>query len=73
MLGIPVRVGIPTELSGLADSLDSPSYATGVGLLHWGSRHGLAAPGPSSRRPEDRERWGTVYERFKGWLREFLP
>jgi cell division protein FtsA len=72
MLGMPVRVGIPTELSGLADSLDSPSYATGVGLLRWGARHGSAMLGPTHR-SEERERWGTVYERFKGWLREFLP
>ncbi|MFV9504927.1 MAG: cell division protein FtsA [Oscillochloridaceae bacterium umkhey_bin13] len=72
MLGMPVRVGTPTDLSGLADSLDSPSYATGVGLLRWGSRHGLAMLGPTHR-SEERERWGNVYERFKGWLREFLP
>lgn len=72
MLGIPVRVGVPTELSGLADTLDSPTYATGVGLLRWGSRHGLAMLGPTHR-SEERERWGNVYERFKGWLREFLP
>ncbi len=72
MLGIPVRIGTPSDLSGLADSLDSPSYATGVGLLRWGSRHGLAMLGPTHR-SEERERWGNVYERFKGWLREFLP
>lgn len=72
MLGMPVRVGVPTELSGLADTLDSPSYATGVGLLRWGARHGLAMLGPTHR-SEERERWGNVYERFKGWLREFLP
>lgn len=73
MLGMPVRVGVPTELSGLADSLDSPSYATGVGLLRWGSRHGLAMLGPSHRSSDERQGWGNVYERFKGWLREFLP
>jgi cell division protein FtsA len=72
MLGMPVRIGVPTELSGLADSLDSPSYATGVGLLRWGARHGLAMLGPTHR-SDERERWGNVYERFKGWLREFLP
>jgi cell division protein FtsA len=72
MLGMPVRVGIPTDLSGLTDSLDSPTYATGVGLLRWGARHGLTMLGPAHR-SEERERWGNVYERFKGWLREFLP
>lgn len=72
MLGMPVRVGVPQDLSGLADSLDSPSYATGVGLLRWGSRHGLSMLGPTHR-SDERAGWGNVYERFKGWLREFLP
>ncbi|MFQ3664007.1 MAG: cell division protein FtsA [Chloroflexaceae bacterium] len=72
MLGMPVRIGVPTDLSGLADSLDSPTYATGVGLLRWGSRHGLSMLGPTHR-SEERQGWGNVYERFKGWLREFLP
>jgi cell division protein FtsA len=72
MLGMPVRVGVPTDLGGLADSLDSPSYATGVGLLRWGSRHGLSMLGPTHR-SDERQGWGNVYERFKGWLREFLP
>ncbi|RRR69677.1 MAG: cell division protein FtsA [Candidatus Viridilinea halotolerans] len=73
MLGTPVRVGVPMDLSGLSDSLDSPSYATGVGLLRWGSRHGLSMLGPSHRSSDERQGWGNVYERFKGWLREFLP
>jgi cell division protein FtsA len=71
MLGMPVRIGVPSDLTGLADSLDSPSYATGVGLLRWGSRHGLSALGPS--RSDSGPGWGNVYERVKGWLREFLP
>ncbi len=72
MLGMPVRIGVPTDLSGLNDSLDSPSYATGVGLLRWGARHGLSMLGPTHR-TDERQGWGNVYERFKGWLREFLP
>ena len=72
MLGMPVRIGVPTDLSGLNDSLDSPSYATGVGLLRWGARHGLSMLGPIHR-TDERQGWGNVYERFKGWLREFLP
>jgi cell division protein FtsA len=72
MLGVPCRVGTPTDLTGLADSLDSPTYATGVGLLKWGARHGLAMLGPSYSSHE-RQGWGNVYERFKGWMREFLP
>ncbi len=72
MLGIPVRIGVPSDLTGLADSLDSPSYATGVGLLRWGSRHGQSARGPSHR-SDERQGWGNAYDKFKGWLKEFLP
>ncbi len=72
MLGIPVRIGAPNDLSGLADTIDSPPYATGVGLLRWGSRHGMAmlnSPNASS----ERSSIGSIYERFKDWLKEFLP
>jgi cell division protein FtsA len=72
MLGIPVRIGAPTELTGLSDSIDTPPYATGVGLLRWGARHGLAMLNSPSA-AGDRNGWGSTYERFKGWLREFLP
>lgn len=72
MLGIPVRVGAPTGLAGLTDSLDSPAYATATGLVRWGARHGLAMLNAPSSSPE-RNGWGSSYERFKAWLREFLP
>ncbi|HWQ11775.1 MAG TPA: cell division protein FtsA [Roseiflexaceae bacterium] len=72
MLGIPVRVGVPGELVGLSDTLNSPPYATGVGLLRWGSRHGAAAINTPAASAE-RNGWGSSYERFKAWLREFLP
>ena len=72
MLGIPVRVGAPTDLTGLSDTIDSPPYATGVGLLRWGARHGLAMLNSPSTM-SDRNGLGSAYERFKGWLREFLP
>ncbi len=72
MLGIPVRIGAPSDLTGLADSLDSPPYATGIGLLHWGARHGALAIGSPHSQAETGG-LSNVYERFKGWLREFLP
>lgn len=69
MLGIPVRVGIPSGLTGLAESMNSPSYATSVGLLRWGSRHGVARLGGREALSPN----GSIYERFKNWLRAFLP
>jgi len=67
-LGLPVRIGIPGGLGGLTDSLDSPAYATAVGLLRWGIRYGGRPPESSSS-----DDTTSLYERFRRWLRELLP
>lgn len=36
---MPVRVGRPMNVGGLADKVDSPVFATGVGLLLYGLKH----------------------------------
>jgi cell division protein FtsA len=38
VLALPVRVGAPEGVYGIADVLPDPAFATGVGLLLWGSR-----------------------------------
>lgn len=35
---MPVRIGVPKDVYGLADILYDPAYATAVGLLMWGAR-----------------------------------
>jgi cell division protein FtsA len=35
VLRMPVRIGVPGGVYGLADSLNSPAFATSVGLLRW--------------------------------------
>jgi cell division protein FtsA len=39
ILQLPVRVGTPTNMYGITDSLRDPAYATSVGLLLWGAKH----------------------------------
>ena len=39
ILQLPVRVGTPTRMSGITDTLCDPAYATSVGLLLWGAKH----------------------------------
>lgn len=73
MLGIPVRVGAPSDLTGLADTLTSPAYATGIGLLRWGMRHGATGGVHNAGQHPERAGWVSTYERFKTWLKEFLP
>jgi cell division protein FtsA len=50
VLGLPVRVGIPTGAIGLTDSIMRPAYATTIGLLRWAAYHtgdgGAAVPTP---------------------------
>jgi len=39
ILRLPVRVGVPTNIYGIADALRDPAYATSVGLLLWGAKY----------------------------------
>ena len=39
ILQLPVRVGTPTDMSGLTDTLCDPAYATSVGLLLWAAKN----------------------------------
>jgi cell division protein FtsA len=39
IFNLPVRRGVPREIGGLTDVVNSPVYATGVGLVKYGSRN----------------------------------
>jgi cell division protein FtsA len=39
ILKMPVRIGTPNDIYGIADVLRDPAYATAVGLLLWGTKH----------------------------------
>jgi cell division protein FtsA len=50
----PVRRGVPIGVGGMAEVIESPIYATGVGLALYGARTGVSgesvgAPGPVGR------------------------
>ena len=40
MMGLPVKLGIPNVGGGLVDTVNSPIYATGVGLLFYADLYG---------------------------------
>ena len=57
---LPVRIGAPHGLVGLADSVQSPIFATAVGLaLRAAEDRAWAMPGKASDAP-----W---WEAIKGW------
>jgi cell division protein FtsA len=43
IFGLPVRIGVPSTIAGLTDSVKQPEYATAIGLVLFGPR-GEAAP-----------------------------
>jgi len=39
ILRLPVRVGVPSHINGITDTLRDPAYATSVGLMLWGAKY----------------------------------
>lgn len=71
MLGLPVRVAKPENLLGLSDQLNSPAYATSVGLLHWAMLMNETDQIAQSRPPG---KPGSVdMDSIKKWLKKLLP
>jgi cell division protein FtsA len=69
VLRLPARVGSPHDLQGLTDVLESPAYATSVGLLMWGMRQTpKQEPEPRRIRPPS-----IAWKRLRDWFRAFLP
>lgn len=59
---MPVRLGVPSNIAGLLDVRDNPSYATGVGLL----MHGLSTMNQPVRFNLTRGR--GLFSRMKDWF-----
>lgn len=60
VLGMPVRVGVPTNklpLTGLSRNLQSPAYATSVGLLLWGLHEDARRTKPEYRNGSSQGDW----------------
>ena len=62
---LPVRLGLPQNISGLTDIVANPIYSTGVGLLHYGLQQQLERK-PRHRRGLDEEGW---LDKVKGWFK----
>lgn len=66
ILNVPARVAMPKNLIGLVDQLQSPAFATSVGLLRWGlSDHHVYRP-----RTSNQAEWSR---RVGSFIRTLLP
>jgi cell division protein FtsA len=68
VFNLPVRRGLPRDIGGLADVVNSPVYATGVGLVRYGSRN-LQTKNFSIGQENV---FDKVFRRMKEWFGEFF-
>jgi cell division protein FtsA len=69
---MPVRLGVPHSVKGLADVVRNPIYSTGVGLLLYGLQKqsdGISLSGlTGSSSSYSDEPKAPVFERLKRWV-----
>ncbi len=68
IFNLPVRRGVPQDIGGLTDVVNSPIYATGVGLVKYGSRNLKARKFMVGQENV----FDKVMRRMKEWLGEFF-
>ena len=68
VFNLPVRRGTPLDIGGLTDIVNSPIYATGVGLVKYGSLNVQV----QNFKIGEANVFDRVSRRMKEWLREFF-
>lgn len=63
---LPVRIGRPHHVTGLADIVHNPIYATGVGLLVYGSRQRQTQREVVFTQPTMKSLWSRMKNWFQG-------
>ncbi len=70
ILQVPIRVGTPRNIVGMVDIVNSPKFATGVGLVCFGAK-GLAS-GRHPRFTNERNLFSRTLERMKEWFSDYF-
>jgi cell division protein FtsA len=70
IFNLPVRRGLPQRIGGLIDVVNSPVYATGVGLVVYGSKNVGVHEFPAAQ--SDDTVFRRVSRRMKEWFGEFF-
>jgi len=68
VINAPVRIGVPNQIGGLKDIVKNPMYATGVGLVIFGSQatesHNFKEAGDNSV--------SKILKRMKQWFKDII-
>ncbi len=68
VFSVPVRVGEPNRVGGLKDIVRNPAYATGVGLVIFGSNANCKV----EFREKETGGFNTVINRMKKWFKDII-
>jgi cell division protein FtsA len=66
---MPVRVGMPHEVTGLSDAVNNPMYATGVGLVIYGYRNRFKG---GMMEVSEAHLFDVILNKMKGWFHDFF-
>lgn len=69
VFNLPVRRGTPFNIGGLVDVVNSPMYATAVGLVKFAGTHASEGAGFGTNESRIFEK---ILSKMKGWLKEFF-
>ncbi len=65
---MPARRGLPMNIGGLVDVVNSPMYATGAGLVLWRAAMGAG----KVKRISDGNLFAKVIGRMREWVENFF-
>jgi len=65
---LPVRLGLPRRISGLVDVVNSPMYATAVGLVLYGAKN----QSKKKFRIRDANIFNRIMTRMRTWFKEII-
>ncbi|MBN1498267.1 MAG: cell division protein FtsA [Spirochaetes bacterium] len=67
VFNMPVRIGSPRDVTGIADRVSTPQFSNAVGLLKYGLKMSQVRAGKFTP-----EKGGNVFGRIKKWIEEYL-
>jgi cell division protein FtsA len=68
VFGVPVRIGEPDKIGGLKDIVKNPAYATGVGLVIFGS----SASCKMDFKSADNQGFAGILNKMKQWFKDII-
>ena len=76
VMNLPARTGVPTELKGLIDDIQKPSYAASIGLLLYAAKRSggqVASSGPKFTNVFKNMKVGGIFHKIVNIAKSFLP